>query len=62
MTRRSLSFRAALRRLPRTKTMIAIIKHVYESIVDAVKFTSAVWHDARSMQAEAEAKYGHIGF
>ncbi|HEV2554806.1 MAG TPA: hypothetical protein VGV17_13690 [Bosea sp. (in: a-proteobacteria)] len=42
--------------------MIAIIKHVYETIVDAVKFASAVWHDARSMQAEAEAKYGHIGF
>jgi hypothetical protein len=42
--------------------MIAMIKHVYETIVDAVKFTSAVWHDARAMQAEAEAKYGHIGF
>jgi hypothetical protein len=42
--------------------MIAMIKHVYETIIDAAKFTSAVWHDARAMQAEAEAKYGHIGF
>lgn len=42
--------------------MIAIIKYAYNWVIDAAKFTSAVWHDARSMQAEAEAKYGHIGF
>jgi hypothetical protein len=42
--------------------MIAIIKHAFDWIADAVKFTSAVWHDARAMQAEAEAKYGHIAF
>jgi hypothetical protein len=42
--------------------MIAIIKHIVEWTVDAAKFTLAVWHDARAMQAEAEAKYGHIGF
>lgn len=42
--------------------MIAIIKHAYDWVVDSAKFASAVWHDARSMQAEAEAKYGHIGF
>jgi len=42
--------------------MIAIIKHAFASIADAARFVSAVWHDARSMQAEAEAKYGHTGF
>ncbi|WP_332687007.1 hypothetical protein [Bosea sp. (in: a-proteobacteria)] len=42
--------------------MIAIIKHIYEWTIDAAKFTSAVWHDARAMQAEAEEKYGHIAF
>jgi hypothetical protein len=42
--------------------MIAIIKHAIELVVDAVNFASAVWHDARAMQDEAEAKYGHIGF
>jgi len=42
--------------------MIAIIKHVIERVADAVKFSRAVWHDARAMQDEAEAKYGHIGF
>ncbi|CAN7723066.1 hypothetical protein SAMN05216304_102102 [Bosea sp. OK403] len=42
--------------------MIAIVKHVYEWAIDTAKFTAAVWHDARSMQAEAEAKYGHMGF
>jgi hypothetical protein len=39
--------------------MIAIIKHIYEQIADAVKFTAAVWHDARSMQAKAAKTYGH---
>ena len=33
-----------------------------QQIVDAVKFTVAVWHDARSLQAESEAKYGPLGF
>lgn len=42
--------------------MIAIIKHAIEWVVDAARFTSAVWHDARAMQAEAEQKYGHIDF
>jgi len=42
--------------------MIAIIKHAYDSVVDAAKFAAAVWHDARALQAEAEGKYGHLGF
>lgn len=42
--------------------MIAMIKHAYNSIVDAAKFAAAVWHDARALQAEAEGKYGHLGF
>lgn len=42
--------------------MIAVIKHIADQIADAVKFTVAVWHDARSLQAEAEAKYGPNGF
>ena len=27
-----------------------------------MKFAAAVWHDARSMQADAEKKYGYFGF
>jgi hypothetical protein len=42
--------------------MIAFIKHLTETVADAVKFTVAVWHDARSLQAETEAKYGPLGF
>jgi hypothetical protein len=42
--------------------MIAIVKHVYDWAVETARFTSAVWHDARAMQAEAEAKYGPLGF
>ncbi|GAU83842.1 hypothetical protein [Bosea sp. BIWAKO-01] len=42
--------------------MIAIIKHAFEWVVDTAKFTAAVWHDARALQAEAEQKYGHIAF
>jgi len=42
--------------------MIAIIKHIAEQIVDAAKFAAAVWHDARSLQADAEKKYGYTGF
>jgi len=42
--------------------MIAMIKHAYDSIVDAAKFAAAVWHDARALQAQAEEKYGHLGF
>ena len=42
--------------------MLAIVKHAYEWVADAAKFASAVWHDARSLQAETEAKYGHLGF
>lgn len=42
--------------------MIAFIRHTYELLADYAKFASAVWHDARSMRAEAEAKYGQLGF
>lgn len=42
--------------------MIAVIKHIVEQIADAAKFALAVWHDARSMQHDAEQKYGHLGF
>lgn len=42
--------------------MIATIKHLVELAIDYAKFASAVWHDARAMQAEAEGKYGHIGY
>lgn len=42
--------------------MIAMIKYAYEWVVGSAKFASAVWHDARTMQAEAEQKYGHLGF
>ena len=42
--------------------MIAIVKHFYDAVIDSAKFAAAVWHDARSLQAEAEAKYGHIDF
>lgn len=42
--------------------MIAIVKHAYDLIVDSAKFAAAVWHDARVMQAQAEEKYGHLGF
>ncbi len=42
--------------------MIAMIKHAYDAVVDAAKFAAAVWHDARAMQAQAEEKYGHLGF
>jgi hypothetical protein len=45
-----------------TTVMIAIIKYAYNWVVDSAKFASAVWHDARAMQHEAEAKYGHISF
>ncbi|MEN5081142.1 hypothetical protein ABE438_01530 [Bosea sp. TWI1241] len=40
--------------------MIAIIKHAYERIADAVKFIADVWHDARSMQAQAEDRYSQF--
>ncbi|WP_257722116.1 hypothetical protein [Bosea sp. PAMC 26642] len=42
--------------------MIAIIKHSFEWVAETAKFTAAVWHEARALQAEAEAKHGHIGF
>ncbi len=42
--------------------MIAVIKHIVESIVDSVRFASAVWHDARAMQDEAQQKYNHLRF
>ncbi|WP_274532960.1 hypothetical protein [Bosea sp. Root483D1] len=42
--------------------MIAIVKHAYDAVVDAAKFAAAVWNDARAMQAQAEEKYGHLGF
>lgn len=42
--------------------MIAFVKHVAEQIADAARFALAVWHDARSMQHEAEHKYGNLGF
>jgi hypothetical protein len=42
--------------------MIAIVKHFYDAVIDSAKFAAAVWHDARTMQAQAEEKYGHLGF
>lgn len=39
--------------------MIAIIKHAVEWVIETARFTAAVWSDARSMQAEAEERYGH---
>ncbi len=42
--------------------MIAVIKHLYNWVVDTIEFTAIVWQDARAMQAEAEEKYGHLGF
>ena len=42
--------------------MIAVIKYIAEQIADAVKFTAVVLHDARTLQAEAEAKYGPLDF
>ncbi len=42
--------------------MIATIKYIAEQMIETVKFVSAVWHDARSLQHETEQKYGHIGF
>jgi len=42
--------------------MIALIKYVYEWLTDTARFTAAVWHDARALQAEAEQKYGPMGF
>ncbi|WP_297254294.1 hypothetical protein [Bosea sp. (in: a-proteobacteria)] len=39
--------------------MIAIIKHLYEQIADAMKFAAAVWHDARSLRAEAGKTHGY---
>lgn len=42
--------------------MIALIKYAYEAVVDAARFAAAVWHDARTLQAQAEEKYGHLGF
>ena len=42
--------------------MIAIVKHAFRWIAETFKFTLAVWHDARAMQAEAEAKYGYSSF
>ncbi|WP_281270135.1 hypothetical protein [Bosea caraganae] len=42
--------------------MIAIIKHIFEWVVETAEFTSIVWHEARALQTEAEQKYGHLGF
>ncbi|WP_420101398.1 hypothetical protein [Bosea sp. (in: a-proteobacteria)] len=42
--------------------MIALVKHVFEMVADTAKFIVAVWHDARSLQAETEARYGHLGY
>lgn len=42
--------------------MIALIKYAYDWIVDSAKFAAAVWHDARTLQVQAEEKYGHLGF
>lgn len=41
--------------------MIATLKHIAEQIAGSFKFALAVWHDARSMQAEAASKHGHLG-
>lgn len=42
--------------------MIALIASFWNWTVDTARFASAVWHDARAMQAEAEEKYGCLGF
>ncbi len=42
--------------------MIAIIKYVAESVAENFRFAVAVWHDARTLQKETEAKYGPLGF
>lgn len=42
--------------------MIAFIASVWNWTADTARFASAVWHDARAMQAEAEEKYGSLGF
>ena len=42
--------------------MIAFIKYLVESVAENARFAAAVWHDARTLQDEAEAKYGPLGF
>ncbi|MGL4974984.1 MAG: hypothetical protein ACRC56_06800 [Bosea sp. (in: a-proteobacteria)] len=42
--------------------MIALIKYLAETVAENVRFAIAVWHDARTLQEETEAKYGPLGF
>lgn len=42
--------------------MIAFVASVWNWTVDTAHFASAVWHDARAMQEEAEEKYSCLGF
>lgn len=42
--------------------MIAILTHIWNWTVDTARFASAVYRDARTLQAEAEEIYGPIGF
>jgi formylglycine-generating enzyme required for sulfatase activity len=43
-------------------TMIAILTSVWNWTVDTAHFASAVYRDARALQAEAEETYGPLGF
>ena len=42
--------------------MIAFIASLWNWVADTARFASAVYYDARAMQAEAEEKYGSLGF
>lgn len=42
--------------------MIAMLKYLVETVTENVRFAIAVWHDARTLQEETEAKYGPLGF
>lgn len=42
--------------------MIAMIATAWNWIIDTTHFAADVYHDARAMQAEAEEKYGSLGF
>ena len=42
--------------------MIATITNGFNSLVEFTRFMAEVWHDARTMQSEAEDRYGLLGF
>jgi hypothetical protein len=42
--------------------MIAIITNGFNALVEFARFMVEVWHDARTMQNEAEDRYGLMGF